>query len=46
MTESTEPTPPVEDPQDEANVEPSIAGESIEPHLQYGITQEPKEYDE
>lgn len=41
----TEITPPVEDPQDEVNEEPSVAGEFIEPSLQYGITQEPKEDD-
>lgn len=39
MTES------VEDPQDEVNQEPSVAGEFIEPHLQHDISQEPKEDD-
>lgn len=36
--------PPVEDPVDEPNKETSVAGDFIEPKLQDGIDQEPKEY--
>lgn len=36
---------PVEDPQDEVNTEPSVAGDYIEHKLQVNITQTPKEFE-
>lgn len=36
---------PVEEPVDEPNIEPSVAGDFIEPNLQHGIDQEPREYE-